>query len=449
VNFRIILTVHFFGFLIVVTKSQLIRNSENIQKAINFKNIEPGGLMNYSKLLLQVTITFLSLVNAVKASQVTVTEEALFTTYSGEFKSDIIKHEQAFSIYLPDSYKHSERQYPVVYVLDGDFLFSTAVNISKIRASRGLMPESIVIGFSTISNRFNVATPIKRSKDATNVMFENGDPSAFLKFLSQEFNPYIEQKYRVANFKTIIGMSPTAGLVFYDYFQEDPQFDAHVAISAEIQLYTVDGESLVDRIARRSKGNKSTFLHLSRGESDFENNPDLPAVFENMANKLKNSDKAKVEIIEDGEHYGSSLSAINRAFLHIFPTEVDFINIRKKEGFVNKLKSIYQALTNEYGFKFYPIDDGYWLGNSIAGTNRYLLRMKKSAESVELLSWASANEPNNIRHRYNLTWAYEINGQQEDAIKSAKKLVKLAEQQQHKSLVLFKDYLLELQEQKK
>lgn len=405
--------------------------------------------MNLFKALSLMIITFLSLVNVLHASQVEVTEEALFTTYTGKYKSDIIKDEQAFSIYLPDSYKHSNKQYPVVYVLDGDFLFSTAVNTSKIRASRGLMPESIIIGFSTISNRFKIAMPIKRSKESTNVVFENGDPKAFLKFLSQEFTPYIEKKYRVANFKTIIGMSPTAGLVFHDYFQQKPQFDAHVAISAEIQWLMVDGESLVDIIARRSKDNNSTFLHLSRGESDFRNNPELPAIYENMADKIKDSDKVKVEIIEGGEHYGSSLSAINRAFLHIFPIEVDLINIRKEEGFVKTVKSIYRDLSENYGFKIYPIDDGYWLGNSIAGTNRYLLRTNRSTEAVELLSWAIAEDPNSIRHRYNLTWAYEINGQKEDAIKSAKKLVKLAEQQQHKSILMFEDYLNELQEQKK
>ncbi len=405
--------------------------------------------MNQIKLLWLVIIMFLSLVNVVQANQVTVTEEALLTKYSGTYKSEIINHEQAFSIYLPESYKHTNKHYPVVYVLDGDFLFSTAVNTSKIRASRGLMPESIVIGFSTISNRFNVAMPIKRSKDATDIAFKNGNPSAFLKFLSQEFNPYLEQKYRVADFKTIIGMSPTAGLVFHDYIQADPQFDAHVAISAEIQLFTVEGESLVDRIATRSKDNNSTFLHLSRGETDFENNPELPALFETMANKLKGSDKATVEIIANGEHYGSSLEAINRAFAHIFPTEVDFINIRKKEGFVDELKAIYQAFGKEYGFKFYPIDDGYWFGNSVAGTNRYLLRNNRSAEAIELLTWAIADDPNNICHRYNLTWAYEVNGQNQAALESVQELVSIAELQQHKSLALFKGYLTELQEQKK
>ena len=123
--------------------------------------------------------------------------------------------------------------------------------------------------------------------------------------------------------------------------------------------------------------------------------------------------------------------------------------IYNKEGFVDELKAIYQAFGKEYGFKFYPIDDGYWFGNSVAGTNRYLLRNNRSAEAIELLTWAIADDPNNIRHRYNLTWAYEVNGQNQAALESVQELVSIAELQQHKSLALFKGYLTELQEQKK
>ena len=65
--------------------------------------------------------------------------------------SEILNEQRDILISLPESYQHSVHKYPVVFVLDAEFLFDLTRSISTIRAARNQMPESIIVG---ITNNF-------------------------------------------------------------------------------------------------------------------------------------------------------------------------------------------------------------------------------------------------------------------------------------------------------
>lgn len=387
-----------------------------------------------------------------KAMANSFSEEALINVQSMTFDSKLLKRKQGVSIYLPKSYQHSSKSYPVVYVLDSDFLLNTAIDVTTTRASRDLMPESIIVGLSTKSSasRLSIAMPMKREKGSDQISFANAKPELFLAFLQQELMPLVNAEFRTANYATLIGMSPTVGVLLTDYFNDKSIFNAYIALAADPQLFTVKDEYIADKIANVAQS-KTTPFHISRGEFDLANNPTTRTAFEHLETSLKskNIDSVKSEIIQGGEHYATSIEGINRGFRHIFPETVwqpDYLTLRKSDNPTAALQSFYKNLSKTYGFKTYPIADGYWMGFSLGGTTRYLIRNKRSDEAVELLTWALKAQSNNITLQNNLTWALEESGQLPKAVSAAKKLVTMADKQKHTSIGYFKEYLAELEQ---
>jgi len=410
------------------------------------------NIIYWRKAILFLSLILISaLLTKLNASE--LKDDTLFKIKTKVFDSSILNRKQDISIYLPDGYQHDTKQYPVVYVLDGEFLFSTTVNTSRIRASRDLMPQSIIVGLTTSNSvsRLSIAMPVKRIKDdEKSIVFKNAKPELFLSFLKKELMPFIEKNYRTARHNTLIGMSPTVGVLLTDYFKEQPIFSAHIALAADPQNYTLDGKYIASEIIQRIKEKRNSYLYISRGEFDIKRRENLKEAFSYLRKEIKQQQLERflmAEIIEGGEHYAMSLVGINNGFRHIYPETVwrpDYLTIRTHENPAQELKHFYQQLSEQYGFTAYPATDGYWMGLSIGGTTRYLLRNKKSKQALEMLTWAMKFQPKSITLQYNLTSALEEDKQIKQAILSAKKLIKMSELQKHDSQQYFEDYLSEL-----
>ena len=254
------------------------------------------------------------------------TEQPLVKVQVKEFESPFFDGKLEVSISLPNNYQHTSKGYPVIYTLDGEFLLPSVINISKVRASRNLMPESIVVGLKTSGafNRLSIAMPMKREANAENIIFANAKPKEFLIFLNKELMPYIDKHYRTVNHNTIIGMSPTGGLVLTDYFSSTPLFNAHLALASDPQLYTLDDKPLIKQFVQTAKENDNSRLYLSRGKLDFKNSKDTSKqdafnYIQHAINKHGLNKQLTVDIIDGGEHYGASLVSINNGFGFICP----------------------------------------------------------------------------------------------------------------------------------
>jgi len=353
-----------------------------------------------------------------------------------DFPSKVLGDTRRVKIYLPNSYFVGSRSYPVVYVLDADFLFEPTVVISKIRSGRDLMPESIIIGVSNSNNaqRFGMGMPKKSSPD-TALSFETGKPEYFLDFLQRELIPHIEATYRTAVHRSLVGMSPTNGPVLAAYFQDSPVFDAYIALAADAHFYLPNNQPIAETLVENSSTNRKDkrWLYISRGYHDLPHNtPALPNAFSVLERGFRNHGQnnfAKAEIIDDGEHYASALEGIINAFAFIYPENVwrpDYRALRTSENPADELKAFYQNLDVFYGFKTYPVVDGYWMGNSIGGLSRRLNRQQKFETAIELLEWGLSYYPLSIDLYYYLSHAYEQKGAQESALNAARKSMSLA-----------------------
>jgi len=348
-----------------------------------------------------------------------------------EFHSEILSDHRTLRIFLPESYEHSGKSYPVIYVLDGEFLFEPTVATTKTRSGRDLMPESIVVGIDNSSNdqRFGMGMPMRRSPNGS-VSFEEGRPGEFLAFLKNELMPDIERDYRTAPHRTLIGMSPTNGPVITGYLDQTGLFHAWLAFSADVHFYLPDNSLIANRLVETAiaQSDRRGWFYISRGAHDLpHNSPELPDAFSKLEKgfaPLNGRFAAKAEIIPDGEHYASALDSLISAFAFIYPETVwrpDYRALRSSEKPTEELRAFYENLSKDYGFKAYPAIDGYWMGNSVAGFGRRLMSQERFDEAAKLYSWALEYYPNSSYLHHLLSMASEHAGRPVEGSEAANK----------------------------
>lgn len=73
---------------------------------------------------------------------------ALFGTEERTLFCPTVGREYHLSVALPDGYMTSAQAYPVIYVLDGDFLFGMAAGLTRFSNWFRGVPEAIIVGIS-------------------------------------------------------------------------------------------------------------------------------------------------------------------------------------------------------------------------------------------------------------------------------------------------------------
>ena len=113
-----------------------------------------------------------------------------------EFHSKILNESRVLNIYLPNSYsKNSEKDYPVVYLLDGaieeDFIhISGLVQFASFSWVK-MMPESIVVGIPNTNRNRDFTFPSNNSKD-TKDLDASGESERFIRFIEKELQPIVD-----------------------------------------------------------------------------------------------------------------------------------------------------------------------------------------------------------------------------------------------------------------
>ena len=122
--------------------------------------------------------------------------------------SNTLKETRKIYVQLPADYKPDENiKYPVVFVLDGE-VFLPTVNDVQNYYSGGFTPEMVIVGISNDKNRMRDLTTSKVTEMyGSPFKQENGEAANFSKFIETELIPFIEKKYPVTNFRTLIGHS--------------------------------------------------------------------------------------------------------------------------------------------------------------------------------------------------------------------------------------------------
>jgi predicted alpha/beta superfamily hydrolase len=169
-------------------------------------------------------------------------------------------------IQLPDNYKaESNKKYPVFYILDGEVFLPKVTNAQSFY-SGGFTPEMVLVGISNANHRTRDLTTSKITEEY-GVPFneENGDADNFIKFLEIELIPFIENKYSVTNFRTLIGHSYEGLFTVYTLINHLQLFSNYLAIDPGLDW---DDQKLLteskDKLSNNDFKGKRLFMSLNR-----------------------------------------------------------------------------------------------------------------------------------------------------------------------------------------
>jgi len=179
--------------------------------------------------------------------------------------SETLSEYRKIYIQYPDNYtSENKEKYPVVYILDGEALLPTVSNFQSFY-SGGFTPEMLLIGISNGNHRTRDLTTSKITENyGMPYNEENGAAHNFTKFIETELIPYVENKYPVTNFRTLIGHS-YGGLFTINTLVNHPHlFTNYLAIDPSLDW---DQQKLIsnaeDKISNVNYKGKSLFMSLN------------------------------------------------------------------------------------------------------------------------------------------------------------------------------------------
>ncbi len=186
--------------------------------------------------------------------------------------SERLEEYREIYVQLPASYNdNTDEKYPVVFILDGEVLLPTVNNVQSFY-SGGFTPEMVLVGISNAKNRTRDLTTSK-IEEQYGFPFneENGEAANFSNFIETELIPFIENKYRTTNFRTLIGHS-YGGLFVLNTLINHPQlFSCYLAIDPSLDW---DDQKLLTeaegKFASIDYKGKSLFMSLG-GQLNMQN----------------------------------------------------------------------------------------------------------------------------------------------------------------------------------
>lgn len=175
------------------------------------------------------SLTVLTLVVFIHAATAQVAQPIVIGQ-AFSLRSEVMKEDRPIIISVPASYRTGNASYPVLYVLDGrSNIFHTA-STARFLARNGFMPEMIIVGLgNTNRNRTRDLTP---PIDDNDERFPNaGQADRFLAFINDEVFPYLENNFRTAPYRILVGHSFGGLCAIHAMVSKPEMFSGFVSIS--------------------------------------------------------------------------------------------------------------------------------------------------------------------------------------------------------------------------
>lgn len=246
---------------------------------------------------------------------------------------------RGLKIQLPRNYEENkDKSYPVMIVLDGDYLFEPVAGNVDYYSYWEDIPEMIVVG---------VVQSKTRDRDASyddRTFLPSGNGAAFFEFLGMELMSHLDNTYRTAPFRVIMGHDHTSNFINYYLLKEKPLFQGYINLSPDLAPEMAN--RLTGSLERTS--NKTWFYMATSSE-------DIPALkedilsFDSTIKTLENNNlHYNFDNFEGATHYTLVGMAIPKALEGIFevyrPISVkDYNRILLQTSF-----SGYDYLTEKY-----------------------------------------------------------------------------------------------------
>lgn len=210
--------------------------------------------------------------------------------------------------HIPKNYD-AKKKYPLIVVLDADYLFDMVMAAARFFRYNDEMPESIIVGIRQEGHRNSDCN----YNDDTGFPKDKGNN--FFEFIGMELIPSLAEKYSLAGFNIIIGHGLTANFTNYYLFKDRPLFDAYINIEP---AFAPNMENYLS--SRLSTLTSQKFYHLIAAGKNRD--PETASRITELHHLLETVENEKLRYhfytVEDSDSYTVAAYAVPRSLYRIF-----------------------------------------------------------------------------------------------------------------------------------
>ena len=308
---------------------------------------------------------------------------------------------------LPDDYAISNHGYPVLLVLDGEWLFELArshVRFYSEFAAMGVeIPKMIVVGIENVDrDRDYVPTPDRRDKPQFPTA---GEADRFLEFLRDELLPRLETDYRATSSRIIVGWSFGGLFALHAAVSMPELFRAYLCIGPSVWW---DDEWVAGRF-ETAAFERPTRMVITVGSE--ENPGPVYDSTKRLLGRLRSHPIDGLEVtdfeFEGVGHGGGVPHALSRGLRALFP------GYRMKvteDTTIEKVETHYAHLSKRWGFDALPTP---WVIQTLAANH---WSAGREDEALRALDWYIERNPHeSLIHAYRGIYLTRL-GRRDDAL---------------------------------
>lgn len=270
--------------------------------------------------LLLATLLASSLVMAADPPVVTIPRTAQY-----DIKSKGNGEGYRVTVAVPIGYQ-PEKPYPVIYVIESNVYFATAVDALDRQATFKVAAPAIVVGVGYPSDDYEVGL-VRRWYDLTPTRWEkekrrNGGGDTFLKFIEDEVKPLVSSRYKIDPDRQVLWGHSNGGLMVMRAMFRNPEAYSGYMVSSP-NIGWDDSVVLKDEAAfmeRMKQPGKPIQLMVTHGTDDYPNVARLTAEWSQRLGDTK-IERLKVhrQVFEGEGHISVSHIALVRALRFALP----------------------------------------------------------------------------------------------------------------------------------
>lgn len=327
-----------------------------------------------------------------------------------EFSSYKLGETRRLKIQLPRDYEtNTEKSYPIVIVLDANYLFEPVAGNVDYFGYWEDMPEALVVGIMQGDSRYDDCY-----YDDTNFM--PADRGAdFFEFIGMELVPFIDANFRTAKFIIAVGHDLTASYINYYLFKDPPLFNGYIALSPDL------APMMDDRLPKRIPNiPQKLFYYLATGTDDIQ---DLQLVAQELNTALSSLKSEQFNYyfdnFEGATHYSLVARAIPSALEKIFSVyrpiskqEFNEVMLKLETPVHLYLLDKYQTIANLFGINN-PIRINDFIASATACE-----KLKQWESLREIATLATRQYPDLILGDYYMGRYYEEIGDPKRAMRT-------------------------------
>lgn len=338
-----------------------------------------------------------------------------FSSFGQKLKDSILSKKldayRYLTISLPPSYdRETKKTYPLLFLMDGDYLFDPFQGALSYGNYWDDLPEIIIVGLA--QNRDNERDSDCTFDDSTGL--PEGKGESFFEFIGGELLPFLQNKYRISPFKMIAGHDVTAGYMNLFLYKDNPLFNAYISLSPELAT------EMEVRVAERlGTFKQNMFYYQSSADGDIKKmRLKIATLDENIKAASNPNLNYKFDDFKGASHYSLVLYSIPSALYQFFAayqpistSEFQEKIVKLESGYVDYLKNKYEVLEKALGIKM-PIRL-----NDFKAIEAAILKNKAYNEFELLAQLSKKMYPKSMLGDYHMAMFYENTGDIKNAVR--------------------------------